>query len=59
MKRYALDTSALLTLRDNEPGAERVAEVLHLAAKGNGLLLAPARIAQCWYIKIQNLVCCQ
>ena len=34
MKRYALDTSALLTLRDDEPGAERVAEVLHLAAKG-------------------------
>lgn len=34
MKRYVLDTSALLTLRDDEPGAERVAEVLHLAAKG-------------------------
>lgn len=34
MKRYALDTSALLTLRDDEPGAERVAEVLQLAAKG-------------------------
>ena len=33
MKRYVLDTSALLTLRDDEPGAERVAEVLHLAAK--------------------------
>ncbi|MBI5627090.1 MAG: PIN domain-containing protein [Nitrosomonadales bacterium] len=34
MKRYSLDTSALLTLRDDEPGAERVAEVLHLASKG-------------------------
>ncbi len=34
MKRYALDTSALLTLRDDEPGADRVAEVLQLSAKG-------------------------
>lgn len=34
MKRYVLDTSALLTLRDDEPGAERVAEVLHQAARG-------------------------
>jgi len=34
MKRYLLDTSALLTLRDDEPGADRVAEVLQLAAKG-------------------------
>jgi len=34
MKRYVLDTSALLTLRDDEPGAERVAEVLQLAASG-------------------------
>jgi len=34
MKRYVLDTSALLTLRDDEPGAERVAEVLYLVAKG-------------------------
>ena len=34
MKRYVLDTSALLTLRDDEPGADRVAEVLHQAAKG-------------------------
>jgi ribonuclease VapC len=34
MKRYLLDTSALLTLRDDEPGAERAAEVLHQAAKG-------------------------
>jgi predicted nucleic acid-binding protein len=28
VKRYLLDTSALLTLRDNEPGADRVAEIL-------------------------------
>jgi len=34
MKRYVLDTSALLTLRDDEPGAARVAEVLQQAAKG-------------------------
>jgi predicted nucleic acid-binding protein len=34
MKRYLLDTSALLTLRDDEPGADRVAEVLQLAAIG-------------------------
>ena len=34
MKRYVLDTSALLTLRDNEPGADRVAEVLHQTTNG-------------------------
>ncbi len=34
MKRFHLDTSALLTLRDDEPGAQRVAEVLQLAAQG-------------------------
>ena len=28
MKAYCLDTSALLALRDDEPGAERVAELL-------------------------------
>ena len=31
MKKYLLDTSALLSLRDDEPGADRVAEVLALA----------------------------
>ena len=31
MKRYLLDTSALLALRDEEPGADRVAELLALA----------------------------
>lgn len=34
MKRYLLDTSALLTLRDDEPGAEFLTEVLQQAAKG-------------------------
>lgn len=34
MKRYLLDTSALLTLRDDEPGADRVADVLGLALQG-------------------------
>jgi ribonuclease VapC len=29
MKRYLLDTSALLALRDNEAGADQVAELLH------------------------------
>ena len=31
MKTYVLDTSALLALRDDEPGAERVHELLGLA----------------------------
>ena len=34
MKRFLLDTSALLTLRDDEAGADRVAEVLALATNG-------------------------
>ena len=34
MKRFLLDTSAILTLRDDEPGADRVAEVLGLANRG-------------------------
>ena len=33
MKRFMLDTSAILTLRDDEAGADRVAEVLDLAIK--------------------------
>ena len=33
MNRYLLDTSALLALRDNEPGAERVAALLEAAAR--------------------------
>jgi predicted nucleic acid-binding protein len=34
MNRYLLDTSALLTLRDNEPGADEVAELLYQARQG-------------------------
>jgi ribonuclease VapC len=33
MKHYLLDTSALLTLRDDEPGADRVASLLGLSGK--------------------------
>lgn len=33
MTHYLLDTSALLTLRDDEPGADRVAELLTLSQK--------------------------
>lgn len=33
MKRYLLDTSALLTLRDDEHGAEQVAEILRQARR--------------------------
>lgn len=35
MSGYLLDSSALLTLRDNEPGAERVAALLDAAARGD------------------------
>lgn len=34
MKSYLLDTSALLTLRDDEPGADRVADLLRQAQAG-------------------------
>lgn len=34
MKRFLLDTSALLTLRDDEAGADRVAQGLGLASSG-------------------------
>lgn len=34
MKRFLLDTSAILTLRDDEAGADRVAQVLTLATQG-------------------------
>ena len=34
MKRYLLDTSALLALRDDEAGADRVAALLDQFAKG-------------------------
>lgn len=34
MSGYLLDTSAILALRDDEPGAERVAVLLQAAARG-------------------------
>lgn len=34
MKTYVLDTSALLTLRSDEPGADRVAELMQEASQG-------------------------
>ena len=34
MSGYLFDTSALLALRDDEPGADRVAELLNAAADG-------------------------
>lgn len=34
MKRFLLDTSALLTLRDDEPGADEVAALLRQAQRG-------------------------
>jgi predicted nucleic acid-binding protein len=37
MKHYLLDTSALLTLRDDEPGAARVADILALSSHGKVL----------------------
>ncbi len=40
MKRYLLDTSAFLTLRDNEPGADQVAELLYQAQEGEVVCFA-------------------
>ena len=34
VETFVLDTSALLTLRSDEPGAERVAEILHRGRRG-------------------------
>lgn len=34
MKRYLLDTSAFLTLRDNEAGADQVVEIFQMASTG-------------------------
>jgi len=39
VKRYLLDTSALLTLRDDEPGADRVAELLAKARRREAVCL--------------------
>ena len=33
MKRYLLDASALLTLRDNEAGADQVADLLYYCTR--------------------------
>jgi predicted nucleic acid-binding protein len=38
--RWLLDTSALLAQRDNEAGAERVANLLRQAIDGQGMMLA-------------------
>ncbi len=40
MKRYLLDTSAFLSLRDDEEGAEQVAEILRQARKRRANCLA-------------------
>jgi predicted nucleic acid-binding protein len=40
MTHYLLDTSALLTLRDDEPGADIVADLLYLAQRGDAICLA-------------------
>jgi predicted nucleic acid-binding protein len=39
MKRYLLDSSALITLRDDEPGADRVAALLDQSTKGKAQCL--------------------
>lgn len=49
MRHYLLDTSALLTLRDEEPGAEEVAEILNLA------LRAEARVSGCFITLMEIL----
>ena len=45
MPRFCLDTSALLTLRDDEPGADRVAEILE----------APVRCTACFITRMEVL----
>lgn len=40
MTRYLLDTSALLSLRDNEAGAEQVAEFLYKSKNGQAQCMA-------------------
>jgi len=45
MPRICLDTSALLTLRDDEPGAERVAQVLE----------GPMRCTACFITRMEVL----
>ena len=45
MLRFCLDTSALLSLRDNEPGAVRVAQPLE----------APVRCVACFFTRMEVL----
>jgi predicted nucleic acid-binding protein len=45
MPRFCLDTSALLTLRDDEPDAERVAQILE----------APQRCTACFITRMEVL----
>ena len=45
MSRFCLDTSALLTLRDDEPGADRVAQLLE----------APLRCVACFITRMEVL----
>ena len=45
MSRFCIDTSALLTLRDNEPGADRVAKLLE----------APGRCVACFMTRMEVL----
>lgn len=40
MKRYLLDTSAFLTLRDEEEGSDQVAEILRMAQTQNAYCFA-------------------
>lgn len=40
MSRWLLDTSALLTLRDDEPGSDLVADLLHEASRGEAEVFA-------------------
>jgi len=49
MISYLLDTSALLTLRDDEPGADQVAELLHAAMRGK------ARCSACFITLMEIL----
>jgi predicted nucleic acid-binding protein len=39
MKRFLFDTSALLALRDGEPGSDQVADLLYQAQRGKTLCL--------------------
>jgi len=49
MKHYLLDTSALLTLRDDEPGSDKVAEILRVAQGGE------ARVSGCFITLMEVL----